>query len=131
MKGAAVSPEFYGQAAPAEDGEHGGIFGKHLGVEMLYLSLSGDANEMLQDKRGNATAAVIAVGHEGNLGPVLALSGVSSSTNENLAVRPLRRDHESNDFTEIDIGQLIEFAVAQLFLGTEEAPVDRLPVEIL
>ena len=129
MKSAAVSPELHGQAAAAEDREHGGIFGKHLGVEMLYVSLPGDANEMLQDKRGNATATIIAVGHEGDLGPVLALSGVASSTNQNFAVRPLRRDHESNDLAEIDIGQLIELAAAQLFLGAEEAPVDRLPVE--
>ena len=65
-----------GKPLPAEDGEHGGIFGKHLGVELLYVSLPGDANEMLQDKRGNATATIIAVGHEGDLGPVLTLSGV-------------------------------------------------------
>ena len=63
--------------------------------------------------------------------PNLTLSGVASSANQNLAIRSLRRDDESNDLAEIDIGQLLEFAVAQLLLGTEEAPVDRLPVKVL
>ena len=79
MKGAAVSPEIYGQAAPAEDGEHGGVLGQHLGVKLLYVGLPGDAREMLQDERGNAAAAIVAVGYEGDLGSVFTLSGVASS----------------------------------------------------
>jgi hypothetical protein len=43
----------------------------------------------------------------------------------------LRGDHKRNDLTEIDIGQFLEFAIAQLFLGTEKASVDRFPVEAL
>src|SRR6476646_333428 len=60
-----------------------------------------------------------------------SLGGVTSSANQDFAIRSLRRDDERNDLAEIDIGQLLEFAVAQLFLGAEEAPVHRLPIEVL
>src|SRR4029077_18260870 len=60
-----------------------------------------------------------------------SLSGVASSANQNSAIRSLRRDDESNDLAEIDIGQLLELVVAQLFLGAEEAPVHRFPIEVL
>ena len=99
--------------------------------KLLHVGLPGDAREMLQDERGNAAAAIVAVGHKGDLGSVFTLSGVASSADQNFAVCSLRRDDESNDLAEVDVGQLIEFAVAQLFLGTEEAPVDRLAVEAL
>ena len=56
---------------------------------------------------------------------------VTSSANQDFVIHSLRGDNESNDLVEIDICQLLEFAVAQLFLGAEEAPAYRLPIEVL
>jgi len=133
VKDAAVTTALHGQPAPAEDGKHGGVFGKHLSLEALHSSLPGDVHEMLQDKRCNAKAPIVAVGHEGDFGFVRtrSLSGVASSANQGLAILSLRGDDESNHLAEIDIGQLLEFAVAQFFLGAEEAPVHRLTIQVL
>ena len=133
MKDAAVTTALHGQPAPAEDGKHGGVFGKHLSLEALHSSLPGDVHEMLQDKRRHAKAPIVAVGDESDFGLVRtrSLSGVASSANQDFAISSLRRDDESNDLAEIDIGQLLEFAVAQFFLWAEEAAVHRLTIQVL
>ncbi len=126
MKHAAIPLQTHREATAAKYSKHGLIFSKHLRLEPRHASVTSDPREMAQNDGCDAETAVVAVGHEGDLGLTRAgiLGRITSSADQRLAILRLYGNHQGDNVAEIDLGQLLEIALRQFLLGSEKAPVN-------
>src|SRR5262245_44573378 len=87
---------------------------------------------MSQQNACNAAAALSARCEESKLRAlrvVASLRGETPAAQADLRALPLRGPPQGRNPPAIDLGELFELGVRELFLGIEKAPVDRLGVK--
>ena len=105
-----------------EDVDHPSVLGQHVGDETPHPAFAGGRSDVFEHDRGQATALVTVLDHEGDLG--LLRGDLVVTHHGDQGVRD--RGDQGHTLLVVDRGEAFHVAVGQLGVGREEPVVDRL-----